>query len=192
MIDYKPKTTKKILPIERIWQRHPGIERPNSACGPTTGAMIVSYLEKTVPHLQPASIRTRAMLVNELYKIIGTKPWGTSTRQWRRGMKRYLNSNDPTKTWDVNKRRGIGNFSLYCQSIDQGYPVILRFTFHFSKEAFASHHYVVGVGYKIVGNRQLVAVKDPDAGEKNTEIHWIDWEQNEHYIKMLVLSHVEK
>lgn len=95
-----------------------------------------------------------AELVNRLYEHIGTYPWGTPANRWRKKMERFLNENTRTGKWRINNVKAKNQFLVYCRSIDNDIPVLLRFTFNFSEEAFAAHHYVVGVGYQITDDRK--------------------------------------
>src|SRR5699024_8928274 len=120
-----------------------------------------------------------------LYKQIRTRAWGTSARKWRKGVKRYLKQVWPANAWDVQLMKAEDQFPAYCQSIDQAIPVVLRFTLNKNPHAFASHHYILGIGYRMDEGRAKVAVLDADGGKLNERVHWIDWEENERFIKIL-------
>lgn len=184
---YGPKHTKKTLKLVRIWQRETGIHYPKSACGPTAAAMVTNYLSKN--HLINFSPQDNATLVNMLYKKIGTKPWGTSASRWRKKMERFFNNNSLRNVkWRITTVRAKRCFYEYCRAIDTNMPVLLRFTFNFSEEAFAAHHYVVGIGYHVSNEKKLIAVLDPDGGKKNESIHWVDWDVNEKYMKLIFIE----
>lgn len=187
---YTPKFNEIILPLNRIWQRSPGIEHPNSACGPASAAILINYFrEREWIHLYDENNVT---LVNLLYDHIGTTLFGTSARRFCKSVASYLNRHDTNFRWIVQKQPAYGRYLAYCYAIDSGYPVVLRFTFNFSDEAFASHHYCVGIGYKNVNGKRLIATIDPDGGERNNSVHWIDWEKNEPYMKMITFYKREK
>lgn len=175
-----------ILPVERIWQRKEGIQYPNSACGPTTAAMVTNYLirENRLRYEEISSSR----LVNDLYREMGTMPWGTSSRRWRRRMNRFLNMYATENQWRVKQIRATHHFPLYVESIQRQTPVILRFTFNLAKNSFASHHYVVGVGYRMDEDGQFMAVLDPDGGKRNERVHWLKWSEHSKYMKLLYIS----
>ena|SRR5699024_8275669 len=179
--DYRPKHVEKVLAVKRIWQRSEGIAHPNSACGPTTAAMLLQYMANN----QQDKIETEAALVNGLYKQIRTRVWGTSARKWRKGVKRHLNRRWPANSWDVQLMRAENQFPVYCQSIDQAIPVVLRFTLNNNSHAFASYHYILGIGYRVEEGQAKVAVLDADGGKMNESVHWIDWHENERFIKIL-------
>jgi len=187
--NYKPIHEQNVLPIRRLWQRAAGVHHPNSACGPTTGAMIVQYMMQQ----QNAEINTTdavvsVQLINTLYKEIGTRPWGTSARRWQKGMMRYFSKTCPEENLTVHLQRASGQYGTYCQSIDKGMPVVLRFTFNSSPQTFASHHYILGIGYSQKGDEEKVAVLDADGGKLNNKIHWINWNDNERFIKILSIN----
>lgn len=186
--NYGPNNRQKILRIERIYQREKGITSPNSACGPTTAAMIIHYLiEKGTPFKGNYKKMSTVQLVNDLYDRFSTRPWGTSSRRWRGGMERFLNKNSAVGNWSASIHRAEGNFLPYCQSIDENMPVVLRFTFNRAEHSFASHHYILGIGYAIRNHEPFVAVLDADGGKLNEGIHWIHWNENERFMKMIQL-----
>lgn len=185
--DEKPKKTKKIINMKRIWQRDKGISHPNSACGPTVAAMVTTYFSQK-GFINYKSLES-AELVNLLYQKIGTLPWGTSINRWSNKMERFLNRYTFKGRWHIETLPAENNFLTYCDSISQDFPVILRFTFNFSQEAFASYHYVIGIGYRINETNKYIAVLDPDGGKNNDAIHWIKWELNEPYMKLLLFKH---
>lgn len=180
---YEPQQLDKVLRVQRIWQREAGVNRPNSACGPATAAMIVQYLARI--NEKDLAETSQVAIVNQLYDEIGTLPWGTSAKRWQKGFLRYVRATFSNDQWDVHLGRGGGQFDAYCQSIDEQMPVVLRFTLNNSAHAFASHHYTLGVGYSVKNDERKVDVLDADGGKLNKRIHWIDWHENERYIKML-------
>lgn len=187
---YEPQYLQKMLRVRRIWQRKKGINRPNSACGPATAAMLIQYLARQ--NKANLAGKSSAKIVNHLYNEMGTLPWGTSAKRWQKGFIRYVQAKFPNDKWAVHLGRAAGQFNVYCQSIDNNIPVVLRFIFNNNTHAFASHHYILGVGYSVKNNEQKIAVVDADGGEINSRIHWIDWHQNEQFIKMLRISRTNR
>lgn len=175
-----------LLDVRRIWQRTRGVKRPSSACGPTSAAMVIDYLsrEKELTY----SIRPDDQLVNELYKAVKTYPWGTVIFCLQYRLRNLLNKHSKDGKWRVKFNWAMGQYSDYVSSIEKGNPVIIHFMFNFSRQTFASHHYVVGIGYRFLGSQKQIAVLDPDAGEYNHKIHWIDWRKNEKYMNLLLLD----
>lgn len=184
------KSGEKILDVERIWQRGEGITHPNSACGPTSAAMVTKYFvdENRLTY----TTQSNDMLVNELYKTMGTFPWGTHILCLQKQLARLLNRHTNEAKWRVKFVWANRRYGTFVQSIEEGNPVIIHFLFNFSKKTFASHHFVVGVGYRSIENRKLIAVLDPDAGEHNKHIHWLDWDKNEKYMNLLVINRKNK
>lgn len=176
---------EKRLNVERIWQRQEGIRYPNSACGPTVAAMIVKYLRKKEV-LPPLKVED-AELVNLLYKKIGSLPWGTSVGRWQKGMETYFNRHLFPRKVKFEIRKAVHAYSDLVRAIDRGYPVLLRFTFNFSPNSFASHHYVLGVGYRYDDEHQYVACLDSDGGKDNDTFHWLSWEEQAVHMKMATL-----
>lgn len=177
---------EKVLAVRRIWQRTKGIKRPSSACGPASAAMVLDYMsrEKELAY----SIRPDDQLVNELYKAVRTYPWGTVIFCLQYRLRNLLNKHSEDNNWRVKFNWAMGQYKYFVHSIEKGNPVIIHFMFNFSKQTFASHHYVVGIGYRAVGSKKQIAVLDPDAGENNRKIHWLDWNENEKYMNLLLIE----
>lgn len=177
---------RKVLPVERIWQRIDGVTHPNSACGPTTAAMLIHYMSRRNDLALADCVEVSpATLVNILYKKLATRPWGTSARSWQKGMAAYLNERWPEENWQVAVQGAKGQFASYCQSIDRGMPVVLRFIFNYSSAAFASHHYILGIGYEVDEAGGKIAVLDADGGKSNNRVYWIRWNEHERFFKTL-------
>src|SRR5690625_739294 len=86
---YIPKHSEKLLSLKRMWQRSPGVVRPNSACGPTVAASIVDYFSDI--GVVTRNHKDEATLINLLYKRIGTTLLGTSAKRWQKAMEQYVN-----------------------------------------------------------------------------------------------------
>lgn len=177
---------EKVLAVRRIWQRTKGIKRPQSACGPTSAAMIIDYFSREKRLSYP--ILRDDQLVNELYKAVSTFPWGTVIFLLQNRLRYLLNKYTVGDEWQVRFNWAMGQYQSFTRSIERENPVIIHFMFNFSKRTFASHHFVVGIGYRSVGNQKQIAVLDPDAGEHNKNIHWLDWNKNEKYMNLLFID----
>src|SRR5699024_5883051 len=115
-------------------------------------------------------------------------PWGTVIFCLQYHLRNLLNKHSEGNRWHVKFNWAMGQYKHYVRSIENGNPVIIHYMFNFSKQTFASHHYVVGIGYRSVGGKKQIAVLDPDAGEHNRKIHWIDWHKNEKYMNLLLIG----
>jgi hypothetical protein len=72
------------LPVDDISQRRSGITNQNSACGPTSGAMIIDYYHDHYSYnvRDNAYYGSWAKLVNHLYGEMNTNWYGTSMSEW--------------------------------------------------------------------------------------------------------------
>lgn len=181
-----PKHTLKVIHVERIWQREEGVGHPKSACGPAAAAMVVKYLSRKGFVTFDSMKNTE--LVNVLYRKIGTFPWGTTAGRLKRKLRFILNRWAIEGKWDVETTPAKKRFYAYCSSIDDELPVIILFPLNFSRNAYSSHHFVVGIGYKVENSHRYLAVLDPDGGKHNDKVHWIKWEENEPYMKFVFLK----
>jgi|SRR5690625_3463852 len=183
-----PETREKVLQLERIWQRGSGIRRPKSACGPTSAAMIVRYFVENGRLRYPLT-ENDDELVNQLYRSVGTLPIGTIIFVLQAQLYRLLNKYSVSGKWRVKFAYANNRYAQYVHAINHDNPVIIHFIANFSKKVFASHHFVVGVGYRKIGEKKFIGVLDPDAGKHNRKIHWFDWDTNEKLMNLLIISH---
>lgn len=187
----------KSLGVDRIWQRLPGIQHPNSACGPVSAAMIVNYLyaQGYAKGLSEKERNSQIQLgESKIVRIINlfwqqmAWYWGTGMERYRSTLEGYLNEKLSGK-WHIELHVG-DKFLIYKQAIDAGFPVIIRFNNLFSRRGvFARWHFVVGDAYLIQDGVQYVGVKDPDRGAKQTGTFFFPWETNAPYLSLGILKH---
>jgi hypothetical protein len=183
-------TNYKHLDITRLWQRMDGVNSPDSACGPTTGAMIVNWYKSQGYWVRDSSYYGGdAKLINHLYNEMGTDSFGTSISEYNSGMKKHLNHD--TTGWDTWDLRAEGYYLSYKISIDDSRPVALRFDYFVSDTADYKYHFVAGEGYDETSGTTYVAVKDPDGGEFNTGTHWISWSDNDQDMAMGLSKYIQ-
>lgn len=171
-------TSKKVLPVDRIWQRRDGINNKNSACGPTTGAMIIDYYHDNLGY----NVRDNdfygswANLVNHLRLEMDTYLWGTTMNNWREGLYNHVHHNGGS--WDDFQFKGVGNSNFFITAINSDDPVGIRFDYFVENEEEINYHFVTGIGYNKNGSYTgdlHVAYKDPDGGKNNSGTKWLDW-----------------
>lgn len=177
------------LGVRRIWQRMPGIVHPNSACGPVSGAMVAGYL-----HAQGYPIdfgdqdEDIISLINRFWEQM-SRHWGASMERYRTTLQQHLNKNYPSPVWRI-VASGAVDFNTYKQSIDEGFPVAIRFNNLLGKQGVYSRwHFVVGEAYLIKNGVQYIGVKDPDRGENQTETLYFPWEANAPYMSLALLKY---
>lgn len=178
----------KVLPVDDISQRRSGITNQNSACGPTSGAMIIDYYHDHYGYnvRDNAYYGSWAKLVNHLYGEMNTNWYGTSMSEWIHGMYDHVTHDVHASAWGYNYMSASGNSYNYTNSIEKGNPVGLRFDrFKSSDSVWSEYHFVTGIGFDKNGSYSgdlHIAIKDPDDG--TTATRWIDWTVNDQDLEM--------
>jgi hypothetical protein len=169
----------KVLNVDRIWQRTDGVSSPNSACGPTTGAMIADYYHdvRKLNVYDNAKYGSWAALINHLYYEMHSAEWGTSFGGFIDGMLYHL---EHTMNWTAHSSTSP-DFSDVTRAINSSNPIAVEWPYFVSSGATYRYHFVAGIGYDYEGayyGDYQVAYKDPDGGKDNTATHWFDWSVN--------------
>lgn len=87
-------TNYKVLGVTRLWQRSSGVNKPNSACGPATAAMISNYLKGQGFNVKGTSnYSSVGSFINHMYSDLGTTSIGTSMAQYRSGLAKHVREN---------------------------------------------------------------------------------------------------
>jgi hypothetical protein len=183
----KNMTTSKTLGVSRIWQRSSGIENPDSACGPASGAMVANYLNSQGYNVRNGSYYGgNAKFVNHLWDEMAWH-FGATMGKYQTKMKTHLNldysrSKFNIVTWDTN------DFKDYTRSIDEGFPVTIRFNNLVKGNYWSDWHFVVGGAYKTTSEGDFVGVKDPDGGSTNAAYVYFPWNPNYKVISLSKIS----
>jgi len=184
MISIQSYTTE--LPVIRVWQRLPGVNWPDSSCGPTTGAMIANYYESKGYNVRDYSYYGgNAQLINHLYREMGSTAIGTTANNWGYGMVEHLDHNY-TDDWQRITQSAQGNWTWYESAINKNRPVALRFDLYTNPNTYSDYHFVCGMGIYYEGEETYAGVKDPDGGQYNTGTHYFSWVVNAPDMTMIV------
>ncbi|MEB3101006.1 hypothetical protein [Ferviditalea candida] len=106
---------------------------------------------------------------------MGTSPAGTSMSGWNQGMWLQLNhffsyQESPFSTTYMSAN---GHWADYTSRIDNDRPVGIRFDW--DPWVYYSYHFVTGTGYDSSTGTLYFGMLDPDGGQYNTGVHWVDW-----------------
>lgn len=172
--------SKKELAVTRIWQRTTGITSPKSACGPTTGAMIVNYYKSLGYNVRGSSYYGgHAGLVNHLYTEMNSGMLGTSLSNFASGLFDHLEHDDSTTTWtglSYDHPNSAINYDTFKSYIDSNRPSAIRYDFFVSNDSYTNYHFVAAVGYEVIpSGSKYFGIKDPDNGQTNTSTVWLNW-----------------
>jgi len=181
-------TTSKELSVSRYHQRMTGVTNQNSACGPTTGAMITDYLWYFHDVPRSSDYGGVAQHINHLYDEMDTTIFGTSLSDFTTGLLKHLRHNG--EKWVGVKYRGTDEvaWNNYQWDIDDyNFPTGIRFDFWVSDSTYTNYHFVAGIGYKIVNGTKYFGFKDPDGGSNNTGTIYKLWSDNDQDIGLLHL-----
>jgi hypothetical protein len=171
-------TTYRLLGVTRLWQRSSGVSSPNSACGPTTAAMVSNYLKGQGFNVKGVSnYSSTGSFINHMYSELGTTFAGTSINQYISGLNTHLEHNYTNNKWSTWTYRAYGYYAHYKDNINNNKPVGLRFDFWIKEGTYIDYHFVAGIGY-YHGSVAEFAIKDPDGGSGNTEEIWLEWNKN--------------
>lgn len=178
-------SNERILNVQRIYQRSSGINNPDSACGPTTGAMITNYYKQLGYNVNDSSYYGGdAALVNHLYSEMQTLIGGTTATGYGSGLENHLDHNYHNQ-WNYQLFNGNGNWNAYYHSIEKNRPVGLRFGLNTNPDVYTSWHFVAGIGYYFDMEVPFAVIKDPDNGPNNTGNHYISWYVNAPYMQII-------
>ncbi len=180
--DFFVTSTTVELPVIHLYQYMPGVTFPNSACGPTTGAMIANYY-KYIRGLNIDGIYEyggAANFINHLWWCMSALG-GTTMSAYNLAMRNHYNknySNNPFSTSSMNGSTS-GSWTTYTGRINNQHPVALRF--YNNDQAAYSYHWVAGVGYSTSAGI-FFGVKDP--GQSSTATRWLSWDVNSPFFNM--------
>lgn len=167
------------LPVKRIWQRTSGITSPKSACGPTTGAMIVKYyIEQNYSLRGSLYYFSDAGLVNHLYSEMGSGTLGTSLSGFYTGILTHMNHDYCFYFRGLSYASAANHYVEYRNAIYENHPVGIRYNYFVSEGSYTNYHFVAGIGYKEYAGTTYFAIKDPDNGQNNTQTIWLNWVNN--------------
>lgn len=132
---------------------------PDSACGPTSGAMVLGYWDTHgYTRLQNDSDRTNGIqLMNDLYVDMGTGQTGTDKRQWRNGIETHANTQNGYRfsTAQYDNLSGYSTVWYYVKyEIDNVRPFGFYIGFDNGKVPGLTYryHWVTGKGYSDGGS----------------------------------------
>lgn len=101
--------------VPHVYQYSSGIDGPNSACGPSTAAIIAEHLKNLGKNVD-GTTPTRNMI--QLVNYIRNGPWmyvgflGINETGFRDGFRNYLNKNYSGNPWSVSIIYGDQNYAL--------------------------------------------------------------------------------
>lgn len=183
-------TTYKVLSVTRLWQRSSGVSSPNSACGPTTAAMVSNFLKSQGYNVKGVSdYSSTGSFINHMYNELGTSSLGSSMFQYLSGLNTHLEHNYTSNAWDAWSYRAYGYYSHYKDNILNNKPVGLRFDYWVSEGSYVNYHFVAGIGFNH-GSIAEFAIKDPDGGSANTGSIWLNWNDNNDDMDMGLVNKV--
>lgn len=183
-------TTYKVLGVTRLWQRSPGVNNPNSACGPATAAMVSNYLKGQGYNVKGTSnYSSVGSFINHMYSDLGTTALGSSISQYNSGLYKHLGENYTTNKWDTWSYRAYGYYEHYKDMINLNKPIGLRFDFWIREGTYVNYHFVAGIGYDH-GNTAKFAIKDPDGGSGNSGTIWLNWNDNNNDMAMGLVNYI--
>lgn len=178
--------TTKELSVTRYYQRMSGVDHPRSACGPTSGAMIIDYLIDVLNYHNidgsDAYVNGTAALINTLYSEMGTNLFGTSISDWRLGMLEHINNDGYWRIGVIDADDSTAA-NRYKTRIAASTPTTFRFDYFVDSGVTINYHFVVGVGYNHSTSSLKFGIKNPD-GENNTATKWFDWAVNDQDMDM--------
>jgi hypothetical protein len=158
----------KELGLPRYYQRGAGVTNQDSACGPTTGAMITDYLwyYHNVP--RSSDYGGVAQHINHLYPEMNTTIFGSSLDDFSVGLLTHLRHYG--ERWVGTEHRGTEAvaWNTFRGDIDMNLPVGIRFDYWVSGSTYTNYHYVAGEGYMIIDGTPYFAFKDPDGNNPYT------------------------
>jgi len=181
------------LSVSRMWQRTSGVDNPNSACGPTTGAMISNYYKSLGYSVRGSSnYGGDAEFINHMYFDMNTDIFGTFVGNFGNGLVNHLNGLYlPSSPWYELRYDGVGNYPEYESAIMNNRPVgIMSDLYMEGGSSLESWHWIVGVGYDYgAGDEAYFGIKDPDGGQYNIGTHWHVWTVNDQDMTFVVTDY---
>ncbi|RXZ84038.1 hypothetical protein EBB07_02765 [Paenibacillaceae bacterium] len=171
---------EKELPLTRIWQRTTGITNPKTACGPTTGAMIVNYYKSRGYNVRGSTYYGgNAGLVNSLYSKMNTGIFGTTLPKFAVGLFEHLELDDSITTWtglSYTHPNSSLHFNTFKTYIDSNRPSAVRYDYFVDSESYINYHFMAANGYRVDSDgSKYFGFKDPDNGETTTFTIWRNW-----------------
>ncbi|MDQ1147289.1 hypothetical protein QE429_004116 [Bacillus sp. SORGH_AS 510] len=181
-------TTYKVLSVTRLSQRSSGVNNPNSACGPTTAAMVANYLKSQGYNVRGLSdYSSTGAFINHMYNELGTTIAGSSISDYTYGLYKHVQHNYSTDKWDTWSYRAYGNYTHYKDNILNNKPVGLRFDLWIKEGAYENYHFVAGIGFNH-GSVAEFAIKDPDGSNGGTI--WLNWNDNNDDMAMGLVNYI--
>ncbi|MBK3496133.1 C39 family peptidase [Viridibacillus sp. YIM B01967] len=151
--------------VRKKWQ--------NSACGPTTAAIILDYL---LPHESPKSI-------NQLYKQLRTTRIGLFKYRFIRNLRKIVGP-----TWSVE---GCSLDDALLE-LREGRPVAIKFdryfSFHFFLKPTFAYHWVPLIGYEETENDVVLIIHDNGGRNRDSQIREVSFQANRKVLSFVKMS----
>ncbi|MCP3763688.1 hypothetical protein NLX67_15030 [Domibacillus sp. A3M-37] len=182
----------RVLAVDRFYQRLSGVQFKNTACGPTSGAMIFDYYYdvkgynvRDNAYFGGDANTSVARLINHLTVEMNTSGTiGTYMSDWINGM--YTHTRETTSAFSRVTVSNLdsdsyGNSLKYRSAINNDNPAGLRFDRFSSFESDGIEwHFLAGIGYDLSGiyaeNLQVYYL-DPDGSDSS--VKKFDWSAND-------------
>ncbi|MFC3210687.1 C39 family peptidase [Planomicrobium okeanokoites] len=157
----------KTLQVYRVYQREPGVNHPNSACGPAAGASISNYYNdyRYFNVRDSTYYGGAANFIDHLYYDMNSATWGTNAYAFANGLKLHLN-HSMTGWYSVSST--TPTFSQMMTAINANYPVAMVSPYL----ADDTYHWRVIKGYDNLDG-SYIAYVDPDGSYSGTR--WSSW-----------------
>ncbi|MGF9977725.1 C39 family peptidase [Viridibacillus arvi] len=148
----------------------------NSACGPTTAAVMLDYLlpdEKT-------------KCINQLYKQLGTTPIGLFKYRFIHNMRKIVGPD-----WSIQSC----SFHDALFELRAGRPVAMKFdkyfSFHFCLKPAYAYHWVPLIGFEELEDDVVLIIHDNGGQNRDSQIREVSYKANQKvlsFVKMTPLS----
>ncbi|WP_133582413.1 hypothetical protein [Aureibacillus halotolerans] len=172
---------KYALNIPYIYQRTPGINGPESACGPTALAMAVEYLSDIGLDVRDASYwGGDVKLVNALRNFLGTDGWGTTSGNMSYFTTKYLNIEMNGWTVSSKNANSSGAINIYKDRVVSSRPPLVMWDIPKLipwPDAEVRWHWNTGSAYRESNGQFQFGVKDPEFNSSRTVYY--SWSAND-------------
>ncbi|MEB2301576.1 C39 family peptidase [Lysinibacillus xylanilyticus] len=162
----------------------------NSACGPTTMAVILQYWHdkklKSKLQVWNSGYTTKGAFINSMYANRGGTFYGMSVNGVRSGLENEAIARGYSATTS-----SFNNFYSYKTEIDNNRPLAVKFDQWFSKwkpgaKYDYDYHWTPGLGYIYSSSSTMLRVQSLEAG--STSVTDISYAKNSNIITMVSLS----
>ncbi|SFJ78288.1 hypothetical protein [Thermoflavimicrobium dichotomicum] len=148
---------------------------PETACGPTAGAMMAEYYENLGLGVRGINYYGKATnLVTHLEEEMNTGVTGTWLDDFRDGLDQHFQHNG--QSWSTYSLDAEGNYAKVRQWIDGNAPLAIM-----HQIPFVEWHWQVIVGYRLIDGYPWLSVADPATGSGA----WVDYYEVDGYSSLV-------